>query len=208
MVACGAVLLTAPLWALARLQAAWTGSESVFKTGAELLSLVPGKLGVVLRRCFYRMTLEACASDCHIGFGTTLTHRQIRIAKRVYIGNRCTVGQAVIEADVTIGSNVDILSGRHQHQHDRLDVPVQRQPGRFERVRIGWNSWIGNSAVVMADVGASCVIGAGSVVVQLIPPGAVAAGNPALVKKRRPALSMTVEDQWRAPVTADVPAAV
>jgi acetyltransferase-like isoleucine patch superfamily enzyme len=182
-----AALLTAPLWAMARLQGALTGGEGVFAACSELLSLVPGKPGIFLRRGFYGMTLEACASDCHIGFGTILAHPQTRIAKGVYIGPRCTLGMARIEPDVTIGSNVDLLSGRYQHHFDRVDVPVQKQGGRFVPVRIGRNAWIGNSAVIMAEVGTGCVIGAGSVVVRPIPAGAVAAGNPAVVKKRRPA---------------------
>ena len=45
----------------------------------------------------------------------------------------------------------------------RLDVPIQSQHVQYTRVRIGRNSWVGNSAVVMADVGADCVVGAGSV---------------------------------------------
>jgi len=185
-----AVLLTAPLWGLARLQGRLTGGEGVFATCSELLSLIPGKAGIFLRRGFYRMSLEACASDCHIGFGTILAHPQVRIARGVYIGPRCTLGQVHIAADVTIGSNVDILSGRHQHHFDSPDVPVQHQGGRFEPVRLGRNAWIGNSTVIMADIGATCVIGAGSVVVKPIPAGSVAAGNPAIVKKRR----QTVDD--------------
>jgi acetyltransferase-like isoleucine patch superfamily enzyme len=39
--------------------------------------------------------------------------------------------------------------------------------------------------VVMADVGHDCVIGAGSVIVRPIPAYAVAAGNPAVVKRMR-----------------------
>jgi acetyltransferase-like isoleucine patch superfamily enzyme len=102
-------------------------------------------------------------------------------------GNRCTVGMAVLEPDATVGSNVDILSGRHQHGTGRLDVPIQRQAGRFRRVTIGRNAWVGNSAVVMADVGPHCVVGAGSVVARPLPERAVAAGNPAVVKYTREA---------------------
>jgi glycosyltransferase involved in cell wall biosynthesis len=50
---------------------------------------------------------------------------------------------------------------------------------------IGRNAWIGNSAVVMADVGDGTVIGAGSVVVKPVPSGTVAVGNPCVVKKMR-----------------------
>src|SRR5207249_8831370 len=57
----------------------------------------------------------------------------------VYIGSRCTIGSAILERDVTIGSNVDVLSGRRQHGFARAGVPVQNQAGRYERVRIGRN---------------------------------------------------------------------
>jgi acetyltransferase-like isoleucine patch superfamily enzyme len=180
-----AVVLTAPLWLPARLQAWLTGGEGAFAGCSELLSLFPGLPGVYLRRGFYRMCLEACAIDCHIGFGTTLAHPEVHIGRGVYVGNRCTLGKAVIGDHVAIGSNVDVLSGRHQHHFGRRDTPIQEQGGTFAPVRIGRNSWVGNGAVIMADVGDECVIGAGSVVVKPIPTGAVAAGNPATVKKWR-----------------------
>ena len=176
---------TAPLWLLARLEEALTGGEGCFTACSELLSLFPGKLGVFVRRGFYRMTLDKLATDCSLGFGTTIAHRQVCIGRGVYVGNRCTIGRVAIEEDVTIGSNVDMLSGRHQHHFARLDQPIQQQGGSFAQLRIGRNSWIGNSSVVMADIGSDCVIGAGSVVVKEIPAGAIAAGNPAVVKKWR-----------------------
>jgi acetyltransferase-like isoleucine patch superfamily enzyme len=180
-----AVALTAPLWLPARLQALLTGGEGVFAGCSELIALVPGLPGVYLRRGFYRMCLEACALDCHIGFGTTVAHPQARVGRGVYVGNRCTLGKVVIEDHAALGSNVDILSGRHQHHFGRRDVPILEQGGTFAHVRIGRNSWVGNSAVVMADVGDECVVGAGSVVVKPVPPGAVVAGNPATVRKWR-----------------------
>jgi acetyltransferase-like isoleucine patch superfamily enzyme len=180
-----AVLLTAPCWILARLQNALTGGEGLFAGFSELLSLVPSLPGVLLRRGYYRMCLDTCALDCHIGFGTTVAHPRVRIGRGVYVGNRCTLGMVDLADDVTIGSNVDILSGRRQHHFGSLDAPIQQQGGTFQQLRIGRNSWVGNSAVIMAGVGDGCVIGAGSVVVRPVPPFSIAAGNPAEVKKRR-----------------------
>jgi acetyltransferase-like isoleucine patch superfamily enzyme len=173
------------LWLLAWLEATALTGDGIFKSCSELLSLVPGKPGIFLRRGFYRMSLEACASDCHIGFGTILAHPQVRIGSGVYIGHRCSLGKVTIEDDVAIGSNVDILSGRHQHGFSNVHRPIREQGGVFQAIRIGRNVWVGNSAVVMADVGDDCVIGAGSVVVRPIPSRSVAAGNPAMVKKSR-----------------------
>ena len=45
-----ATLLTAPLWAMARLQCTLTGGEGVFAACSELLSLVPGKPELVIER--------------------------------------------------------------------------------------------------------------------------------------------------------------
>ena len=181
------ILLLAPLWLLCvaerrlRLGAGW------FVGCAELLSLAPGRLGVLARRSFYRMTLDACAADTHVGFGTVLAHPEAELHPGVWIGSRCTVGQVVFEPDVTVGSNVDVLSGRHQHGFERTDVPIQNQGGRFVKLRVGRNSWLGNSSVVMADVGEHCVVGAAAVVVKPLPPRSVAVGNPAAVVKTRAA---------------------
>jgi virginiamycin A acetyltransferase len=90
-----------------------------------------------------------------------------------------------IDDDVLIGSNVDILSGRHQHHSDDPTRPRRDQGGSFHAVHIGRNAWIGNSSVIMGDVGDDTVIGAGSVVVESISPWCVAVGNPAVVKKQR-----------------------
>jgi acetyltransferase-like isoleucine patch superfamily enzyme len=181
------VALTAPLWIPARIERRYARRDGWFAGCSELLSLAPGKPGIFLRRSFYRMTLAVCATDCHIGFGTTLAHPDAEIHPGVYLGSRCTVGSVVFERDVTVGSNVDLLSGRRQHGMARVDVSVQHQSGRFERIRIGANSWIGNSSVIMADVGEKSVIGAGAVVVRPIAAVTVAVGNPAKVIRERAA---------------------
>jgi virginiamycin A acetyltransferase len=186
LVGAGAVLLL-PLWLPAVAERRCGRGDGWFAGCAELLSLIPGKAGVFLRRSFYRMTLDRCATDVHIGFGSLLAHPDSEIHSGVYVGLRCTIGKAILERDATIGSNVDILSGRRQHGFDRRNTAIQAQPGKFTQVRIGRNSWIGNSAVVMADIGPDCVVGAGSVVVKPIPVNSVAVGNPTEVIKTRAA---------------------
>src|SRR5436190_20536102 len=119
------VVLLAPLWLAARFEKRCRLGENVFTLGAEFLSLIPGKPGIFLRRSFYRMTLDRCATDCHVGFGTTFSHPDAEVHAGVFVGSRCTVGKVVLESDTTVGSNVDILSGRHQHHFDRSDVPIQ-----------------------------------------------------------------------------------
>jgi len=178
-----AVLLTFPLWMPVRMGYVLHTSDELFGTCSQIVSIIPGILGNYLRRGFYCMTLERCAVDCGIGCGTWFSHPQVEIGRRVYIGGRCSIGMCDIGDDVLIGSNVDILSGRHQHHSEDPNRPRNAQGGSFSKIRIGRNAWIGNSAVIMADVGDHSVIGAGSVVVKPIPPGSVAVGNPATVKK-------------------------
>jgi acetyltransferase-like isoleucine patch superfamily enzyme len=178
-----AIVLTAPLWILSWVEGSLTGSESLFSACAELLSLIPGPPGILLRRGFYVQSLESCAWDVSLGFGTRLSHRAARIERCVYTGSNCRIGLAWIEPDVLIGDNVDILSGRRQHRFGHLSQPLKDRGGSFTRIRIGRNVWIGTSVVVMADIGMNSVVGAGSVVVRSIPAGAVAVGNPAVVKR-------------------------
>jgi acetyltransferase-like isoleucine patch superfamily enzyme len=161
--------------------------EQPFCTLAQAFSLLPGKVGEYLRREFYVHVLADCATDCCISFGTLFTHPTAVVGRGTYIGARCMIGTVTIGDHVLIGSNVDILSGRHQHGTENANAPIGEQDRKFERIHIGDNSWIGNSAVVMADVGKGCVVGAGSVVVKPVEDYSVVAGNPAkLIRKREP----------------------
>jgi virginiamycin A acetyltransferase len=80
---------------------------------------------------------------------------------------------------------VHIPSGGHSHGTNAADAPLREQPGALECVHIGENSWIGAAAVVMADVGAQTIVGAGAVVTSPLPDRVVAAGVPARVLRAR-----------------------
>jgi acetyltransferase-like isoleucine patch superfamily enzyme len=62
---------------------------------------------------------------------------------------------------------------------------MREQEGQRTLVRIGRGAWVGSGALVMADVGANSVIGAGAVVTSPIPESVVAAGVPAKVVRAR-----------------------
>jgi virginiamycin A acetyltransferase len=120
-----------------------------------------------------------------VSFGTVFSHPTAEVGREVYIGVYCCLGDVTLEDDVLISSHVSVINGAAQHGIDRLDVPIREQSGKWLRVVIGRDSWIGERSVVMADVGAHCVIGAGSVVTQPIPDYAIAAGVPARVIRFR-----------------------
>jgi acetyltransferase-like isoleucine patch superfamily enzyme len=153
----------------------WKG-ERLFAACAELLSLVPGRLGSVVRKAFYNATIHQCAERAYISFGVLLVRRSASVGHDVYIGPYSIIGSATIGNAVKIASRVSITSGRHQHGGETVaDDPRPR----VEPVAIGDEAWIGEGAIVMADVGKRCIVGAGSVVVRPVPDGAVVAGNPA-----------------------------
>jgi virginiamycin A acetyltransferase len=161
------------------------GRQRTFPGFSQAFSLLPGACGAYLRRAFYRCVLDRCARGSWIGFGAVFSHATASVGRDVYVGVFCCLGDITLEDDVLVGSHVSITNGAAQHGTSRLDVPVREQPGVWPRVTIGTDTWIGDRAVVMADVGAHCVIGAGSVVTKPIPDYAIAVGVPAKVVRYR-----------------------
>lgn len=159
--------------------------DQPFQGSSQFLSLFPGIPGNYLRQQFYRLALAKCHGDCCIEFGTRLNQRSIEIGRRVYIGTNCCIGDCRIGDDVLIGSNVDIISGSQQHNFDDLETPLREQGGKLIPIVIGEDSWLGNSSVIVANVGKKSIIGAGSVVVKEIPAFSIAVGNPAKVIRTR-----------------------
>jgi acetyltransferase-like isoleucine patch superfamily enzyme len=182
---CTALVLVAPSVLGYFFTCLFLGQGKAFPGWSQAFSLIPGISGAYLRRAFYRMVLPGCGVDSWIGFGTVFSHPTATVGHRTYIGVFCCLGDVTLEDDVLIGSHVSIMNGAAQHGIDRLDVPIREQPGRWPRVRIGRDSWIGDRAVVACDVGNHCVIGAGSVVTKPIPDYAVAVGVPAKVVRYR-----------------------
>jgi acetyltransferase-like isoleucine patch superfamily enzyme len=100
------------------------------------------------------------------------------VGKNVYIGCHSLIGRCHIGDNVQIGSRVSILSGRRQHSFHESDN-TNFEEKSFSEILIGENSWVGEAAVVMADLGNGCGVGAGSVVVHPVAEGTIVAGNPA-----------------------------
>jgi len=161
------------------------GRDRALEGSTQLLALFPGLLGQYLRRAFLSRVLARCDKTATICFGTTFSQVAARIDARSYVGPGCVLGRVHVECDVLIASGVQITSGRQTHGVSDPTVAIRDQQGMKTLVRIGEGSWIGAAAVIMADVGRGCVIGAGSVVTNPIPDWVVAAGVPARVIRSR-----------------------
>jgi virginiamycin A acetyltransferase len=182
-----AVVAVLPVLLSFRVRSRIFGRQPAFEHSVQALALVPGFCGQYVRRAFLRHTIHGGCSGAVIGFGTLLADPDAFIGDNVYIGPHCDFGLVHLERDVLIASGVHIPSGPVTHGIEDLDVPIREQPGARRMIRIGEGSWIGNDAVIMADVGKGAVIGAGSVVTRPVPPWAVAVGSPAKVIRMRQA---------------------
>jgi len=179
------MVLTCPVYLLCRLEALLVGERKAFGMVSQWVSLAPGLTGEWFRRGYLQWAIGLNLKDCCISFGCTFSDHRVKIGDGVYLGTRCDIGYADIGANCVIGSGVHILSGLRQHGFEDLDAPIKDQPGEYSMVTIGEDTWIGNGAIIAADVGKRCVIGVGSVVVKPIPDFAIAVGNPARVIRHR-----------------------
>lgn len=181
MVQLAALTMTAPLALPELLVRRLCGHDVFFETQSEIIALLPGKTGTLLRAAYYHWTLQSCPMDVAIHFGTVFGHSSAVLGHRVYIGARCCLGRVVIGDDCMLANHVQVLSGRHQHGMSAGLRSFQEQERQFETVTVGVNCWLGAGSIVMASVEHDSIIGAGSVVTRPIPASSVAVGSPARV---------------------------
>lgn len=150
--------------------------QPLFTIFSHMFALGPGLPGDYLRSAYYKLTLRRSSIDTRISFGTYFVRRESEVGKLVAIGSYCVIGGATIGPATQIGSHVLIPGGRHQHSRDASGNLAET---KYAAITIGNKCWVGDGAILMADIGEGSTIGAGAVVVKAIPAGVVAVGNPA-----------------------------
>ncbi len=181
----GATLLVVPMLLSFAVRARLIGRDRALQGAMELLGLVPGLTGIVLRRAFLARVLPHCASTATIAGGVVFSSASATLADHCYVGPYCTLGHVEVGAHALIAAGVRIPSGRHAHPSGALDAAAPARAHGRSRVCIGPRAWVGTGAIVMADVGADTVVGAGAVVTTPLEGGVVAVGSPARVVRRR-----------------------
>ena len=177
------LLLVSPLVLITWLEALILGKSHsrIFHSCAEILSICPTIIGTYMRKAFYWSTCTDVSPDAHFLFGSWLAYRENVIRSGVTIGAYTFIGYADIGENVLFGARVSIISGKYQH--GRPDQRTGETDGEIieehETIHIGKNSWIGQDAVLLANIGENCTVGAGSVVFKDVPDNTTVMGNPA-----------------------------
>ena len=109
---------------------------------------------------------------------------------------------------ISLGRDVTVAPGVVMITHDggiavihTLDPERYGKVHKFGRIDIRDNCHIGTGAIILPGVtiGPDCVIAAGSVVTRSIPPGVLAAGNPA-----KPVMTVQQYAEWSLAATPDI----
>jgi len=167
------IILTLPLAVLFRIRLLR------YVTVSNGLALIPGTVGTVLRRGWYRQTLAGCGCNLVVDFGAGIRTPHSRVGDNCYIGLWSWIGWADIGNDFMSGSHFVVLSGRKQHDFNRRDVPMRLQPGTHRCVKIGDDVWAGASVTIAEDVAPHTVIASGAVVTKTFEPYDIIGGVPA-----------------------------
>ena len=174
-----ALVCIAPALASFAVRARLDSRDRALQSTSEWLALIPGLTGQYLRRAFYSRALAGCHPTATIEAGTVFCRAGSRLDANVYVGAGCRLGLVHVERDALIASGVHIPSGASTHRIDDLTRPIREQGRAEQLVRIGAGAWIGESALVMADVGHDAVVAGAAVVTRPIRPWYIAAGVPA-----------------------------
>jgi len=141
-------------------------------------------------------------------------NRGIVIGSGVFVGRNtilsCKNGDIVLEDRANLGFNCEIFSASTvrvgsdvlmaaytylvggDHLYDRTDIPVLQQGRTARGIDVGAGAWLGAHVVVTdgSTVGRDAIVGAGAVVVGVIPDFAIAVGTPAkVIRDRRAAVA-------------------
>lgn len=148
-----------------------------------LMRILPGYEGMVIRWLFCKVTFKKIGSLSHIFSGAFISHAYnitagdcLAIQRGAYVDGR---GGIDFGDYVLIGPYAYI--GSSDHVVDCTDKPRVMLGNSPKPTRIGSNVWIGANVFIRPGVtiGDHSVIGAGSVVIDDIPPKVLAVGNPA-----------------------------
>ncbi|WP_231631260.1 sugar O-acetyltransferase, partial [Streptomyces clavuligerus] len=137
----------------------------------------------VLRQLFARLGPDGWVMPrflCEFGFFIELGPR-VRINFDALLLDCAPI---TIGADTWLGPRCQLYTANHPFEPERRAALCEQA----NPITIGADVWIGGGSIVLpgVTVGAGSIVGAGSVVTKDLPPGVLAAGNPARVLRALP----------------------
>lgn len=154
---------------------------------------VPGSLGILVRRLFFKFYLKKCGNNFLTGSGIRIqTPKAVTFGKNCGLNDNCWIaanfkegGQIKFGDNVLIGPNTVIHSGNHVFK-DKNKL-IREQGFIFKEINIGDDVWIAANCTILAGVsiGNGAVVSAGSLVNKNVEPYTVVAGIPAKIITRR-----------------------
>ncbi len=118
----------------------------------------------------------------------------VEIQKGARIGQRCKISShtficegVTIEDEVFIGHSVTFINDRFPRATNEDGSPQTEADWKCVPTVIKKGASIGSGSTILCGitVGERAIVGAGSVVTKDVPPGAVVAGNPARILKKK-----------------------
>ena len=158
------------------------GNGTVIGRGATLKGSISNNGGLIIgENCRIRGNCYLSATKGSVKIGN-----YVIIAHNSWLGGR---GSIDIGDNTLIGPGVVVISSNHDLTTGIF--PAMQAPEIQGAVKVGANSWIGANSTIVPNVsiGSNCIVGGGSVVINDIPNGHLAAGNPASVRRKIEGLS-------------------
>lgn len=154
----------------------------------EFLSVAPDvKLGRDVRLTKF-INLYGCEIDDGSKIGPF-----VEIQKNAYVGKNCKISShtficegVTIEDEVFVGHGVTFTNDSFPRATNAEGELQSEADWKVEPTKVCRGASIGSGATILPNVtiGENAIIGAGSVVTKDVPPGSIAAGNPARVKRQ------------------------
>ncbi|MBG5970522.1 acyltransferase [Proteus mirabilis] len=163
----------------------WKIKIMSYKSCGQILSKIPGIIGIIIRQAFYNLTLKKCGKNIRVFYGAFIVYPTVTIGDNCTIEEFSIISNCDIGNDVIIAARVSIMSGAHHHDTSDIDNSFYNSKSSVKKISLGNNIWIGTHAIIMNNIGSHSVIGAGSVVTKEIDAYVVAVGVPAKIIKKR-----------------------
>jgi len=180
--------------------------QELFDWLVAILRVIPGNIGLILRRNIYSLWFSGDANNLNVTDGVFVNgFKNINIGHHfslgrnatiqslngtISIGKRCSFSHGVwigsdfgdikIGDDVLIGPYCVLRAANHKFERG---VAIRDQGHQFSSIIIGDNVWIGAHVTIVPGVtiGSNSVIAAGAVVTRDIPSDTLCGGVPATV---------------------------